>query len=284
MTDLYAMLGVPRGASPDDLKAAWRALARALHPDRNPDDPGAAARLAELNAAYAVLSDPEKRRQYDRYGADAASAFFDESRLTPEERGERRPAAPRPVENGDDIEVELRLTAAEARSGGVHDVEVEPPRLCATCGGTGWRLAGRACSKCEGGRIPGIGPYRLQVPAGALDGQVLVVAGGGRNGRGKGALPGDLHVRIAVPADFVRGPDAVVVHVPCPAQVRREGGKVRVPLPDGKAVKMAVPAGTPLGQKLRLRGKGGGGADLVAVLVEGPAGPVSVQALKLSLS
>ncbi|MEZ4322184.1 MAG: DnaJ domain-containing protein [Myxococcota bacterium] len=281
--DLYVLLGVSREVSPDGLKAAWRELALRLHPDRNPDDPGAAAKLAELNAAYAVLSDPEKRRQYDRYGADAASAFFDESLVRSPPKA--RAASPsRPAVRGEDLEVELLLTVLEGRVGGVHQVTVEPPQICAHCAGTGWRLGGRACSKCEGGVIPGIGPYRLQVPAGVVDGQVLVVAGGGRAGRGKGAQPGDLHIRVRVAASYDRQPDAVYVNVPCAADVRASGGKVRVPLPEGRAVNMAVPAGTKLGQKLRLRGKGGNGADLVAVLVEGPAAPQPVQALKVTLS
>ena len=100
MTDLYALLGVSRGVSPEALKTAWRALARELHPDRNPDDPTASAKLSEVNAAYAVLSDPEKRRQYDRYGADAASAFFDPSRVEP---SAPQPTRPRAVEAGADI-------------------------------------------------------------------------------------------------------------------------------------------------------------------------------------
>jgi len=195
---LYARLGVTASATPDELREAWRGLVHALHPDRHPNDPGAVERLAAINAAYTVLSDP-----------------------------------------------------------------VELPRSCAACAGTGWRRAGRACSKCEGGVIPGIGPYRMQIPRGVVDGQVWVVA------------------RVA--ATFSRSAQEVIVQVPCPVQLRRDGGRVRVPLPSGKAVMMMVPAGSSVGRRLRLRGKGGAGVDLIAELVQGPPPPVPVAALKIHL-
>ena len=98
--------------------------------------------------------------------------------------------------------------------------------------------------------IPGIGPYRMQIPRGVVDGQVWVVA------------------RVA--ATFSRSAQEVIVQVPCPVQLRWDGGRVRVPLPSGKAVMMMVPAGSSVGRRLRLRGKGGAGVDLIAELVQGP--------------
>ena len=69
-SDFYAVLGLPRGATEDDVKRAYRRLAREHHPDANPDDPGAEERFKEIQLAYEVLKDPEKRERYDRFGID----------------------------------------------------------------------------------------------------------------------------------------------------------------------------------------------------------------------
>lgn len=278
---LYDELQVTRGASPDELKAAWRRLAREHHPDRNPDDPGAAERLARINAAYAVLSDPERRRAYDRYGEDAASAFFDPSLVEPSVRP--APPTPRAVERGEDLDVELLLDRKVARNGGGVAVTVREPRTCPTCGGTGWRRAGRACSKCEAGIIPGIGPYRIGVPAGLVNGQVLRAAGYGSAGRGKGAEPGDLFVKVLVPPTFTMEGDVMVTEVPCPPALLQQGGTIRAPLPDGKAVVLRIRPATEVGQRLRLRGRGTAGRDLMVRLVRLPPEPVDVPVATVSM-
>jgi molecular chaperone DnaJ len=182
------------------------------------------------------------------------------------------------VERGVDLEVELRLSFSEAAHGGVHEVAITPDTPCAKCDGTGWRVGGRACSSCEGGVIPGIGPVRVQVPPGLRNGQVLRVDGGGKAGRGKGADRGDLHIRVRVPPVYARFADGVHVEVPCPRDVLRDGGVVEVPLELGGALKVRVKPGTKVGQKLRLRGKGGAGADLIAVLTDGDPEPIPVRA------
>ena len=81
--DYYQILGVSRSASKDEIKRAYRKLAKQFHPDRNPDDPGAEAKFKEVQQAYQVLSNPEKREQYDRFGEAGVGQF------TTGPRGER---------------------------------------------------------------------------------------------------------------------------------------------------------------------------------------------------
>lgn len=274
MTDPYEVLGVPRGIADDALKRRWRELAREHHPDRGGDP----AVFAELSAAWAVLSDPDWRARFDRHGPDATSAFFDPTLV------ERPTPPPRAVEPGQDLEVRLSLDPRGARSGGVHEVTVEPARACDTCGGTGWRRAGRACGRCEGGTIPGIGPFRVQVPAGVVHGQVLVVPGFGRAGRGRGAPPGDLRVVVDIPPVFETVSEGTRLSLPVPTELRRDGGEVRVPTPDGRAIRMKVPAGSPVGRRFRVPARGVGGADLHVELAPGPEGPRVVSAVRITLS
>lgn len=280
-TDLYSLLGVPRTATADQLKAAWRERARELHPDLHGGDPTMAQRFAEANAAYEVLSDPERRRDYDRFGADAASVFFDRATAAAPSPGVPRERTPRAVERGEDLTALLPLTAAQARTGGIQTLTVQKERVCPTCQGTGWRRAGRACSKCEGGRIPGLGPYRVQIPPGVVDGQLLIAPELGRAGRGRNAPFGDLHITLSVPATFGSEDGAQTLDMPCADQLLDAGGVLDVPLPNGDRVKVRL-APANAGKRLRLRGKGLQGRDLLVRPVPRPA-PMEVAAVVVDL-
>jgi molecular chaperone DnaJ len=159
--DYYEVLGVPRTASEADIKKAYRQLAMQLHPDRNPGDRQAEERFKEINEAYAVLSDPERRAQYDRFGTVGAptggfadtgfGTLFDdifESFFTGAGPRGRRSRATR----GEDLQYELKITLEEAARGLTTEVEV--PRLdrCLTCGGSGVEPGSRltACEMCHG--------------------------------------------------------------------------------------------------------------------------------------
>src|SRR5262245_122610 len=160
--DYYEVLGVSRGASDDDIRRAFRRLARQYHPDVNKED-GAAARFKEIGEAYEVLSDAEKRRQYDRFGhtgvggaagfPGGAGGFGIEDIFETFFGATTRGASRRPT-RGADLRYDLELTFDEAVFGTTHEIEVPkavvcgrcngdgaepgtPPQRCPTCGGSG---------------------------------------------------------------------------------------------------------------------------------------------------
>jgi molecular chaperone DnaJ len=160
MPDFYEILDVPRDADAKTIKAAYRKLALRYHPDRNPGDAAAEERFKQINEAYAVLSDTERRSRYDRYGdADAATAGFTGDIFdifasvfgaNMAGRGGGRPARGVP---GEDLETELEVTLAQARSGETVAVEVDRLTSCAHCGGGRAEPGGkgkRSCDTCGG--------------------------------------------------------------------------------------------------------------------------------------
>jgi len=156
--DFYEVLGVARSATEVDLKKAYRQLALQYHPDRNPGDKQAEERFKEVNEAYAVLSDPDKRAQYDRFGTVGVAGgveqgfgtLFDdifESFFAGAGRGRRSRIA-----RGEDLQYELAITLAEAASG--VETKIQLPRLdrCAVCDGSGLEPGSRrtTCDVCHG--------------------------------------------------------------------------------------------------------------------------------------
>jgi len=171
--DYYEVLGVPRDASPEDIKKAYRQLAVKHHPDKNPGDKQSEERFKEVAEAYEVLSDPEKRAQFDRFGrrgpgvpgggfeahgfdlSDALRAFmrdfggaggFGDMFETGPSRGGGR------ERRGNTLEIRLPLTLEEIASGTEKRVKVRHMRVCATCKGTGAKegASRTTCQKCGG--------------------------------------------------------------------------------------------------------------------------------------
>jgi curved DNA-binding protein len=274
--DYYEVLGVARDASPDDIRAAYRRLARQYHPDVNKES-GAEDRFKEISEAYNVLRDPEKRERYDRLGPNwkagedisgAAgfdgfegfegvrfdfggedvdggdfSDFFDEifgARGRP--RAGRRTRFEGFAGRGGDQEAVLELTLEEAFAGGRRRITLGDGR-----------------------------DYEVNIPAGVRDGQRIRLAGEG--GRGMGGGPsGDLFLRVRIkphPKFRLRDRD-VEVDLPVAPWEAALGASVQVPTLEGTA-KVRVPGGSSCGRKLRLKGQGmpgSGGArgDLYAVV------------------
>ncbi|MFE1860881.1 DnaJ C-terminal domain-containing protein [Streptomyces anandii] len=263
--DFYEVLGVPRDADKDEIQRAYRKLARRYHPDVN-KDPAAEERFKEINEAFSVLSDPDQRSRYDRFGEDF--------RKVPEDWEERVGAGAGPGggfrwSTGDGPRVRYATSGFGAEGVDVDDL------FGSFFGGAGRVRVPGADQEAElpltveeayqGGRraVTLAGPtgqprrYEVDVPPGVTDGQRIRLAGEG--GRGNGDAPaGDLYLRVRIqphPQFRLDGRD-VHVHLPVTPWEAALGATVPVLTPSGETAKVTVPAGSSSGRRLRLRGEG----------------------------
>jgi curved DNA-binding protein len=277
--DYYETLGVPRDASNEDIRRAYRRLAREYHPDVN-KDPGAEDRFKEVSEAHAVLSDPEKRAQYDRLGPNwrAGQDTADTSGF-----GGFRTGRGGGGGGFDDVRVEFG-------EGGFSDFfeDLFGARGRGGAGGAGGRGRGRFSMRgsdheaelelsleeaARGGRravtFADGREYEVNIPPGVRDGQRIRLAGEGGEGTG-GGPSGDLYLRVRIrphPRFRLEGDD-LHTDVPVTPWEAALGATVEVRTLDGRA-QVKVPAGSSCGRRLRLRGEGmprprGGNGDLYA--------------------
>lgn len=258
MADYYDLLGVAKSASEEEIKKAYRKLALKYHPDRNKDNPEAEEKFKEISEAYAVLSDAEKRQQYDRFGharfsqnyssedifrgADFSQVFNDFglggdifSRIFGAMGGggfgQAGYGGGRGAIRGQDLEFELTIGFMEAYQGGERKINFT-----------------------HGSRRQ---DFQLKVPAGATDGSKLRVAGKGGAAPAPGGEDGDLFVKITVAEHplFQRQGSDIEVDLPLKISDALLGCKAEIQTPSGTK-KVTVPAGMTAGKKIRLKGLG----------------------------
>ena len=264
--DYYSILGVPKEATDDEIRKAYRKLALRYHPDKTKSDKAANEKFVEINEANQVLSDPEKRKKYDQFGADwkryeeagsqqggfdwskyaAGAGGSQKQRMSTEDfesmfgagedidlfellfggRGGRRRAARPAAYRGEDLNAETTLSLEEAYHGSTRLIRLDNQTISVT------------------------------IPPGIADEQVLRVAGKGMDGI-NGGPKGDLYliVKIAQDPEFHRKGNDLYRDVPVELYTAMLGGKVLVKTPKG-AVKVDVPKETPNRKVLRLRGLG----------------------------
>ena len=291
MPDLYSTLGVARGASEADIKKAYRKLAKELHPDRNKDNPAASDRFSKVTQAYDILTDKNKRAQYDRGEIDEdgnprAPFGFNRGGPDPGAGGFRRQA------NGSDFEFSpenadiselfegLFGGGRRGRSGGFGGFgrRAPPPQRGADIA---YRLdvTFEDAATLAGQRVTLGGGKTLEIklPKGVEDGTRIRLAGQGQPGP---AGPGDAIISIGIrPHKFFRREgDNIRLDLPVSLDEAVLGAKVRVPTVDGP-VMLSIPKGSSSGKVLRLKEKGftnrqgKRGDQLVTLMVEVPDDP-----------
>jgi curved DNA-binding protein len=272
--DYYKVLGIERTASADDIQKAYRALARKYHPDLNPDDKKAAERFKQVQQAYDVLNDPEKRKQYDQFGAG-----FEQFRggWPPQGGGGAGPqyqdidfsqifgGAGGGGMPGGFEEILRQFAGGGAATGGTAsggrrrrprgplrgsdvEAEIEIPFNVAIQGGS-WEVSFRR----NGRKAETIS---IKIPPGISDGKVMRVRGRGEPSPSDGP-DGDLllTVRVAPHPYFSRRGNDLEVKVPVSFAEAALGAKIDVPSPHG-TLSIAIPPGASSGKRLRVRGMG----------------------------
>ncbi len=283
MKDPYAILGVTKSASADEIRRAYRKLAKELHPDARPDDKQAEERFKEVGQAFRLLSDPETRARFDRGEIDAngqeTAAFHFRSRPGGP-AGQRGPSGR--YEDISDIFSDLFSDFGGARGGprpGPQPVKGRDLKAGVTVSFEEAMRGGKRRVGLTGGRA-----VEVAIPAGVEPGQVLRLRGQGEPGQ-QGAPAGDCLVEIAIRPHAWFRRDGADIRLDLPISLKEAlfGGAVRAPSVDGP-VEVRVPAGANSGAQLRLRGKGapkpggGHGDQIIKLIVDVPLNDPALEA------
>src|SRR4030088_3445852 len=275
----YETLEVDRNADESKLKAAFRKLAMKWHPDKNPGDATSEMRFKEINEAYEVLKDGDKRAAYDRFG----HAAFEQGG-----RGGR--------ERGADLRYNMEITLEDAFLGKTAQIEIPvsvtcescsgtgakagtKPKTCSMCGGAGrvrqaqgFFTLERTCPGCQGrgqmiedpcpscsgsGRVMRERTLSVNIPQGVEDGTRIRLAGEGEAGV-RGGPPGDLYIFLSLATHQFFQRDGADLHcrVPISMVTAALGGEFEVPTIDKGKTKVKIPAGAQSGRRFRIASKG----------------------------
>ena len=260
--DPYATLGLTKTATAEEIKKAYRKIARTEHPDLNPDDPAAEARFKAAGEAYDLLKDPELRRRFDAGEIDVSGAeqpprgyYRDEARRSENAYTQGRPRSEgNPFGEGfdaDDFFTQFARGGTRSGRGAPGDMQGRDAQ---------YRLAVPFLDVARGTKtritLPDGNALEVAIPEGARDGQTLRLRGKGEPGFGAGQ-PGDAYIVLEVIPDpaFEREGDDILTAVPISIDEAILGGKVPVSTIKG-TVNVTVPAGASSGQTLRLKGRG----------------------------
>ncbi len=292
--DYYQTLGVAKTASAEEIKKAHRRLARQYHPDLNPGDKVAESKFKEIQEAYDVLSEPQRREKYDKGGeawnpaggppppgSSADNPFnvgfgggnpYSEN-INIDDMFVRMfgnirtggPKSERSAAPAEDVEFTLNITLEDAYRGGNQTLNVTVEDVCPTCDGSGQKrdargrfdLSGGGCLSCKGtGRMRSPRSGQITVPPGAWDGLRMKLSGeGAADSKGR---RGDLYVQLHLlpHAKFERDGQDIQFEVAIPYTIAALGGEATIELLDGSRRQMMVPPGIQTGQKLRISGQG----------------------------
>jgi curved DNA-binding protein len=290
--DPYAVLGVDKSASQDEIRRAYKKLARKYHPDVNPGDSAAEEKFKDVSAAYEMLETEEKRKLFDEFGAQAASPGFDPEQARAYQTWQRGRSATGQgpwSTTAEEVEFDLgdilgnMFGGGGRRARGFRPEDFRMPRKGSDVT-TELRIpfvdAVRGVERDFSMTLPGGKPVRtkVRVPPAVKDGQKLRLRERGAEGT-DGGPPGDLFITIRVDPHPHFQRDGADIHVRVPVTVKEAllGGSISVPTLE-QPVKLKVPPKTQSGTKMRLRGKGGpqasgGRGDLfVELMVRVPEG------------
>ena len=286
--DYYDILGVDRGVDEGEMKKSYRKLAMKYHPDRNPDDAAAEKRFKEVNEAYEVLKDDQKRAAYDRFG----HAAFENGGAGAGGGGGRGGAN----NQGNDLRFNMEVSLEDAFKGKKTEIRVptsvgcetcdgsgaaegKAPATCGTCGGAGrvraqqgFFTVERTCPNCSGqgqvikdpcrncggtGRVHKEKTLSVSIPQGVEDGTRIRLSNEGEAGM-RGGPAGDLYIFISIAGHRLFQRDGANIHcrVPLTMTTAALGGSIEVPTVDGKRAKLTIPEGTTTGHQFRLKEKG----------------------------